>query len=1052
MSAATVTPHEVPHTASQEGAHATPHATSQEGPHETLHGAVARWAARTPAATAVAHGARRLSYAELDRAADARAGSLARRGVVAGDLVPVLLPRGTELIVSVLAVLKLGAAYALLDPAWPDGRIREVTDRLGARLIVTGDPGCERSGLPAWSPAEAASGAPVPVGGEVSSDAPACVFFTSGTTGRPKGVLSPHRATARLVRPGTFARFGPATVIPLAAALPWDAFSLELWAALLSGGTSLVVDEPYLSGQALREAVAVHGADTVWLTSSLLNMVVDEDPDAFLGLAQVITGGERLSVPHVRAFVRRHPGIALINGYGPVESTVFATTHRITEADCDLPGGIPVGRPVPGTRIHVIDGEICVAGDGLALRYLGEPELTEAKFPRVRVDGEDVRVYRTGDLGRLDENGVLHYGGRADRQVKVRGHRVEPAEVERRIQDLLPAVRDCRVVAHRNAAGNTEGLVAFCVPEQPGDPLSGAAATLAAELVAYQRPDAVLAVAGFPLTAQGKLDERALLDLWAPEAADGTAPAPSAGGAVRRASDEPSSYVHRTAAVFAAVLGLPTVPLDTPFTDLGGSSLAGGRVCARLAAELERPVPVSRLYEHPTARGLGQWLAEEVSAPPAPVAAGDDVPLTPMQTGYLTNHLLRPQDRSAHCLLLFRIDGDLDLDSLDSAVETVHERHETLRTACTATPHPVARVTDLPAPVLEILEPEPDTDRAVETLRATLGAPLGLDEGEVWRTALVPLEPGRAWVFGCVVHHIAFDGWSESVLAGDLAAAYNAARAAAGDAAPVPSPPPALSVAASARLRAERLAHADPEHQRATLIDALAGVPELTWPARTDPTDAPAAPAFRTERLLEPDAAARLDAAAARAGVTRYAVLLACYGQVLAELTGQRDFAVGVPVAQRFDPSLDDAVGCHIEMACLRLRGAVLDGGPEAVAEAGRVLDRAFAAQDVSFHELVRLLNPPRTGRPPLFQTLLVLQDNAIPELPLTGLGTTLLRPPYLDIPLEVQTEVWPLPDGRLRLAVNHRPDAVGHATAHELAERLAGLVHTLPSHEGDPS
>ncbi|MFJ9922863.1 AMP-binding protein [Streptomyces rubiginosohelvolus] len=1139
MSAATVTAQEVPHatpdTTSQEGAHATPHATphasSQEGPHETLHGAVARWAVRTPAATAVVHGARRLSYAELDRAADARAGSLARRGVVAGDLVPVLLPRGTELIVSVLAVLKLGAAYALLDPAWPDGRIREVTDRLGARLIVTGEPGCERSGLPVWSPAEAVSGvpvrvgggvvsgvpapvggevvsgvpvrgggdvasdAPVPVGGEVSSDAPACVFFTSGTTGRPKGVLSPHRATARLVRPDTFARFGPATVIPLAAALPWDAFSLELWAALLSGGTSLVVDEPYLSGQALREAVAVHGADTVWLTSSLLNMVVDEDPDAFLGLAQVITGGERLSVPHVRAFVRRHPGIALINGYGPVESTVFATTHRITEADCDLPGGIPVGRPVPGTRIHVIDGEICVAGDGLALRYLGEPELTEAKFPRVRVDGEDVRVYRTGDLGRLDENGVLHYGGRADRQVKVRGHRVEPAEVERRIQDLLPAVRDCRVVAHRNAAGNTEGLVAFCVPERPGDPLSGAAATLAAELVAYQRPDAVLAVAGFPLTAQGKLDERALLDLWAPEAADGTrlpkaataagtpsatsaapaaaqpsgtsaptaaaqpsgtstgtAPAPSTGGAVRRASDEASSYVHRTAAVFAAVLGLPTVPLDTPFTDLGGSSLAGGRVCARLAAELERPVPVSRLYEHPTARGLGQWLAEEAPVPPAPVAAGDDVPLTPMQTGYLTNHLLRPQDRSAHCLLLFRIDGDLDLDSLDSAVETVHERHETLRTACTATPHPVARVTDLPAPVLEILEPEPDTDRAVETLRATLGAPLGLDEGEVWRTALVPLEPGRAWVFGCVVHHIAFDGWSESVLAGDLAAAYNAARAAAGDAAPVPPPPPALSVAESARLRAERLAHADPEHQRATLIDALAGVPELTWPARTDPTAAPAAPAFRTERLLEPDAAARLDAAAARAGVTRYAVLLACYGQVLAELTGQRDFAVGVPVAQRFDPRLDDAVGCHIEMACLRLRGAVLDGGPEAVAEAGRVLDRAFAAQDVSFHELVRLLNPPRTGRPPLFQTLLVLQDNAIPELPLTGLGTTLLRPPYLDIPLEAQTEVWPLPDGRLRLAVNHRLDPVGHATAHELAERLAELVHTLPSHEGDPS
>ncbi|MFJ6610188.1 AMP-binding protein [Streptomyces sp. NPDC091289] len=1084
---------------------------------ETLHGTVARWAAKTPAATAVVHGAGRLSYAELDRAAGIRAASLARRGVVAGDLVPVLLPRGVELIVSVLAVLKLGAAYALLDPAWPDGRIREVTGQLGARLIVTGDPECERSGLPVWSPTggEASAppaAAPVPAtrpsggevsaeplvlaGGEVSSAAPACVFFTSGTTGRPKGVLTPHRATARLVRPGTFARFGTGTVIPLAAALPWDAFSLELWGALLSGGTSLVVDEPYLSGQALREAVAVHGTDTVWLTSSLLNMIMDEDPDAFRGLAQVMTGGERLSVPHVRAFVRRHPGIALINGYGPVESTVFATTHRVTEADCDLPGGIPVGRPVPGTRIHVIAGEICVAGDGLALRYLGEPELTEARFPRVRVDGEEVRVYRTGDLGRLDEDGVLHYRGRADRQVKVRGHRIEPAEVERRIQDLLPGVRDCRVVARRDGAGHAEGLVAFCVPERPGDPLSGAAGALAAELVAYQRPDAVVAVAGFPLTAQGKLDERALLDLLPPGTADGAAAHPavtaaavsSGGGAALGAYVEGASPVHRAAAVFAAVLGLPAVPLDTSFTDLGGTSLAAGRVCARLASELGRPVPLSRLYEHPTARGLGQWLAEALPAASAPAPAGGDIPLTPMQTGYLTNHLLSPQDRSAHCLLLFRIDGDLDLDALDSAVEAVHDRHETLRTAYVAAPHPVARAAHLPAPVLEVLEPEPDADRAVEALRTILGEPLALDEGEVWRTALVPLEPGRAWVFGCVVHHIAFDGWSESVLAADLAAGYNAACAAADEASGAPLPTSALSVAATARLREERLAHADAERQRATLLDELANVPELAWPDRSDPADraapadranpapptAPADPAdptaptlltdraapadsglpsaLRIERLLEPGAPARLDAAAARAGVTRYAVLLACYAQVLAELTGRRDFAVGVPVAQRFDPRLDDAVGCHIEMACLRLRGAVLDGGPAASAEAGRVLDRAFGAQDVSFHELVRLLNPPRTGRPPLFQTLLVLQDNAIPDLPLTGLGTTLLRPPYLDIPLEVQTEFWPLPDGRLRLAVNYRPEVVGHATAHELAERLAGLVHTLPSHEGDLS
>ncbi|SCK51270.1 amino acid adenylation domain-containing protein [Streptomyces sp. WMMB 714] len=1013
---------------------------------EALHTTVSRWAAARPDATAVVHGARTTSYAELDRTADAWAAELTSRGVGRGDLVPVLLPRGTELVAAVLAVLKCGAAYALLDPAWPDRRIQEVTGQLSARLIVTDAPGARHAGLPAWSPA-ACGGTGEPAGfrpAGVGADAPACVFFTSGTTGRPKGVLTPHRATARLVRPGTFARFAPSTVIPLAAALPWDAFSLELWGALLGGGTCLVVDEPYLSAQGLREAVAVHGADTVWLTSSLLNMIVDEDPDAFRGLRQVMTGGERLSVPHVRAFLRRHPGIALVNGYGPVESTVFATTHRVTEPDCDLPGGIPVGRPVPGTEVHLVDGEICVAGDGLALRYLGEPALTEAAFPRITVGGREVRVYRTGDLGELDEDGVLHYRGRADRQVKIRGHRIEPAEVERQIEALLPDVRACRVVATRDAGGNATGLLAFCVPAVPGESPHGAEEKLRTELVHYQRPDAVVAVPAFPVTPNGKLDEQALLDL-APPAVPTAAAAPEALLSPAGETDEP--LVELAAAVFAAVLGVASVPSGTAFTDLGGTSLGAGRVCARLAAELGRPVPLSRLYEHPTARALGQWLALTGGTPTPAAAEGGDVPLSPMQAGYLTSHLLRPEDRSAHCLLLFRIDGELDLDALDAAVEAVHERHEVLRTAYRAAPRPLARPAGLPAPVLEIMDTAPDADTAVEELSESLGAPLELADGEVWRTALVPLDSGSSWIFGCVVHHIAFDGWSESVLAAHLAEAYDAAAGGTPPAVPFTAP----TAAETARLRRDRLAHADPAAQRAALEAELTGVPELVWPAAPCPADVGRRPQ-RIERVLDADAAARVDAAAAGAGTTRYAVLLACYGQVLAEVTGGRDFAVGTPVAQRSDSRLDEAVGCHIEMACLRLRGDVLDGGPDSFAAAARIVDRAFRAQDVAFHDLVRLLNPPRTGRPPVFQTLLVLQDNALPQLPLTGLTTTHLRPPYLDIPLEVQTEFWPLPCGRLRLAVNYRTDAVRSTTAHELTKRLADLVHTLPLPEGEPS
>ncbi|CAM5645297.1 D-alanine--D-alanyl carrier protein ligase [Streptomyces purpurascens] len=498
-----------------------PCAAPEEGLHETF----ARQARARPDAVALFDDERAITYAELDRTADAWAARLAAAGSGPGDLVPVLLPRGARLVVALLAILKTGAAYALLDPAWPERRLSDIHAQLDPPLAVAEhDTELPLGGPPLriWSPPQGLVPEPAPPGfrpARVDGSAPACVFFTSGTTGRSKGAVTPHRATARLFPPDGFASFAADTVMPLAAAVSWDAFSLELWSVLLNGGTSVIVEEPYLSPTALRAGVPRHGMNTVWLTSSLFNMVVDEDPDAFHGLRQVLIGGERLSVSHVRRFLRRHPGIALINGYGPVESTVFTTTHRITEADCDRPGGIPLGRPVPGTRVYVLEpdgtrpcavgetGELCVAGEGLALGYLGDPVLTERKFTRILLDpgdvdgaGEDVRVYRTGDLVAWDPDGLLHYRGRADRQVKIRGHRVEPAEVERQAEELLPGVRSCRVLPRPDASGTSLELIAFCAPLRPDDPLPDALATLHAALVPYQRPALLVVVDGFPTT------------------------------------------------------------------------------------------------------------------------------------------------------------------------------------------------------------------------------------------------------------------------------------------------------------------------------------------------------------------------------------------------------------------------------------------------------------------------------------------------------------------------------------------------------------------------
>ena len=999
------------------------------GPDEGLHESFARIAQSGPDAPALVSGRHTTTYGELDRTADAWAAQLVAAGVTPGGRVPILLPRSAELVTALLAALKAGAAYALLDPAWPTDRLGAVIAELGAPLLVT-EPGADCGwALPVWSPSAGpvvvpAGFRPVAVGGS----APASVFFTSGTTGRPKGVLTTHRATARLFQPDSFARFAADTVVPLAAPMPWDAFSLELWSALLNGGTSVIVDEPYLSAGALRSAVSAHGVNTVWLTSSLFNMIVDEDPDAFRDLGQVMTGGERLSAAHVRRFLRRYPEVWLLNGYGPVESTVFATTHRITRADCERPGGIPLGRSVPGTQIHVLDGsrtcavdepgEICISGDGLALRYLGDAALTDEKFTMVALDGGFERVYRTGDLGLWGADGLLHFRGRADRQLKVRGHRIEPADIEHRIEQVLSRVRSCRVLARRDRTGAAQELVAFCVPAEPGDPLDGAASALGSALLPHERPAAVVSVEAYPVTAHGKLDEPALLAM-APAGRDGTAEAP----------DDPTQLL--VAETFSAVLGRATVPLDTSFLDIGGNSLGAGRVCARLASRLGRPVPVSRLYQHPSVNALAGWLRSTERITPGPGSADlVGVPLTPMQLVYLTRNLRDPSDRTSHCQLIWVVEGEPDRRALESAIAAVHRRHEALRAAYTPDPRPAARLVDVAPPALEVLPGQPSVDAAIAALRTRLAAPLEIGAGSVWRTALVPA--GASTVFGCVVHHIAFDGWSESVLADDLSRAYNAGR-------PLGASPPSLSTIH--REYAEHLAQVDFPAQHAYLRGELPGVAALQWPVGPERAPWNRAPDL-VEVVLPPAVVAGVDAGAAETGVTRFMLMLSHCAGSLAEVTGQRDFLVGVPVARRYGTVLDRVVGCHITMVCVRMRGAALGSGVAAVKKTGQIAARAFAAQDVPLADVLDLVERPPRGRPAPFQTLFALQDNAIPRLELGGLRTTFRRQPHLDLPLDLHTELWPEVDGGLRLTVHFRPEAVADATARAFAKRFTERLH----------
>lgn len=886
-------------------------AVALDGLHELLrHHAVTR-----PHAPALALPDRTLTYAELDAEAERLAMLLHELGVEPGNVVPVLLPPSAELVVAVLAVLKTGAAYAALEPAWPVERLRRIAELFAGQVAITGAdpvPGFgNRVVVDGGIRAEATTRPPAIVADDGSA---AMVFFTSGSTGEPKAVLSPHRATTRLFFGPTFARFDTDTVMAQTAAVPWDAFALELWGPLLTGGTCVLHTDRPLTPAGLRDLVR-RGVNTTFLTTSLFNLVVDEDIDAFEGLTTVMTGGEKLSAAHAARFRTRWPEIQLLNAYGPVESTIFALTHEIDVVDGEVPLGLPVPRttvvvardgvPVPDGEV----GELCVAGDGLALGYVGDPELTAAKFVTISLAGEPTRVYRTGDLGVVGQDGLFHFRGRLDRQIKRRGHRIEPAGVEN-VASGLSEVARCAAVPRFDDNGNCVELVLFYVPSgAPGD----VAAALSRLMPAQAAPDRVVELPSLPLSANGKLDTRALLAAL-PSVSPGTLATP-------------------TEETVAELLGIGGVDRDTPLTALGVSSLEAIRLCGRLSTRFDRTIPVSRLLGGTTIAELAAWLdtnAVRVVEPDSLVA-----PLTPMQHGFVFRHLALGDDLDNHCLMSWTITGQLDPARLASAVATVHERHGYLSGRYNADDEATVTPSGLP-----VVFERHDGDAAL--LDARLRAPFDLAAGLVWRAVLV--RTAENWLFGVAVHHAAFDGWSQHVLAEELTAAYRGA---------LDEPPP--SPTRTHALLSAATASADLHKQWRFWQSELAGLPELTWSTPT-----PGGPAW-----------VEFPAPAAGLGT-----LLSAVHAAIAEHTGHTDFGVGVPVTHRGSAEMQRPVGCLIDTVCVRLR----PGDTEPT--------RALANADVPFADVVRLLRPRRTGRHPLYQVIVAVQDFPSARLELPGCAT----------------------------------------------------------------
>ncbi|MET9348824.1 amino acid adenylation domain-containing protein [Streptomyces termitum] len=1003
-----------------------------------------------PEKTAVQDPRGAVSYRELVALASAVSRRLTAAGVRPGARVAMLCEPGVPFVAGILGVLGAGAAWVPLDLRAPLARTASLLDDARADVLYTG-PGLDGTAAELLA---AASGAPAVVAWDGTADTElatplgaaddlAYVIFTSGSTGRPKGAMV-HRAgmVNHLFAKVDDLELTAGDVVVHNAPVTFDISVWQMLSPLVTGGRLVVVDRDTAADpQELFGRVATDGVTILEVVPSLLRAAVDAweagTPRPSLdGLRALMVTGETLPADLAVAWGALEPGIPLFNAYGPTECS-DDVTHAVIRAGDAIGARAPIGRPVRNTRLYVLDaalqpvppgtpGELYVAGTGVGRGYLDDPAKTAVTFTAdpYAVDPGS-RMYRTGDRVRQRPDGQLEFLERTDHQVKIRGHRIELGEVETALR-RLPGVTDAAAAVHH---GRLVGYLVGTADEPK--------AALSAALPGYMVPSAFVALDALPLTPNGKVDRKAL-----------PAPDPSA-----HASGLVPARTPRERAlceIFAEVLGLPAVGVDDDFFDLGGHSLLATRAASLIRARLGTEVPIRTLFQAPTVAELAAALdASDAPVRPALTAAAErpaELPLSPAQQRlWFLNHL-EQGSATYHLPFAVRLTGALDTAALGAALDDVVARHESLRTVFPETGgRPHQRI--LPADAAHVALPVTPTTpgELAGALAASASRGFDLAGGLPLRAELFRLAADEH-VLLVVLHHIASDGWSVAPLARDLAEAYGLRRAGV---APAWEPLPVQY--ADYTLWQRGLLDAVADEQLAHWKEALAGLPEeLELPADRP---RPAVPSHRggTVSFEVGGAAHAAVAALARAqGASAFMVLQAALATLLSSLGAGDDVPLGTPVAGRTDPALDELVGFFVNTLVLRTD---LSGDPtfRELVDRVRAADlAAYAHQDLPFETLVDAVAPSRSlSRQPLFQTMLVLQNNAAADLVLPGLAveTVPVRTGTAKLDLAFELTERHGPDGApagIDAVLEYSADLFDEATARSLADRFAHLVGVL--------
>ncbi|KAA0920546.1 non-ribosomal peptide synthetase, partial [Streptomyces apricus] len=1026
-------------------------------PHLTVPALFEQQAAHSPQAPAVLFEDTQLTYAQVNARANRLARELAGRGAGPETLVALALPRSGDLVVALLAVLKSGAAYLPIDPAYPSHRLEYILTEAAPGLVLTDR--ATTGVLPATdapllllddldldgADQDAAAG----LGDLTDAErrAPlypqhlAYVMYTSGSTGTPKGVaVTHHNVVNGITQLAAQIDAGPGRRALAGTSVNFDVSAFEIFTTLCTGGSIEVVRDVLVLG----EREAWHG-NVISTVPSAFAELLDQIADR-TRVDVLVFAGEALPADLVNRARDAFPGVRIINAYGQTES-FYATTFTASGTPQAL-GAVPIGAPLGNMRAYVLNtglqpvpagvtGELYIGGT-IGRGYRGRPDLTAERFVADPHGEPGARMYRTGDLARWNERGELEYVGRGDSQVKVRGFRIEPGEVEAAVV-AHPGVAQAVVVAV-DGTGTGKRLVAYVVPAEP----AGVSADQLREAVAARLPDFMvpalfMTLDRLPLMPNGKLDRAALPE---PQFTTGTYRAP-------RTAAERS-----LAQLFAEVLGVEQVGLDDNFFALGGHSLLATRLISRVRTVLGAEIPIKTVFAAPTVAELTAHLSAGVQVrPPLTRLASrpQRLPLSFAQRRLWFIDKFEGPSTTYNIPLNLKLTGALDTAALAAALGDVVARHESLRTVFAEDTEgvPFQQIVPPHEALLEVPLVEVPAGALEAAIDATARHTFALDR-EIPIRARILRTGDHEHVLSLVIHHIAGDGESMAPLIREVSAAYAARRR--GQVPHLPDLP--VQYADYALWQRELLGEDDDPasvlaQQRAYWRQELADIPQ---PLHL-PSDRPRPPRAShrggmTEFTVDPGLFAAVEELARTRDVTVSMVMQSVLAVLLHQLGAGDDIPIGAPIAGRTDDALDDLIGFFVNTWVLR---AELAGNPtfdDLIAQVKEKALGAYGNQDAPFERLVELLNPDRsTAYHPLFQVMFAWQNFTQADFDLPGLRVDF-------VPVVTGTAKFDLffnltevttPAGReAQGLIEYATDLFDHSSADVLATRFLRVLRAL--------